>query len=230
MRGWWFGLVIAAGVVGCASAPLTADKRLPPVFFAASLTGWEHGGPGTGAPLALAFEFELDSGVRAQVGSCEEAAAVDPARIEPTDFHRVRRLQVDCRAVQQFAVARPATVSFFEGRVVTRDALEKLPASVQPPLTRDPHPPEADAKSLKAVEQLGEFELRDDDSWVLVGERSMYVLEVLAWGDFNGDGVDDVMVRVDWRALDAFGRGTSALVLTRDAPEALLRVLTRLDH
>lgn len=46
------------------------------------------------------------------------------------------------------------------------------------------------------------------------------IYQVVARGDFNGDGIEDVLIRIDWHVIDAFGKGSKLVLITKLSPTA----------
>ncbi|PCJ11170.1 MAG: hypothetical protein COB04_19500 [Gammaproteobacteria bacterium] len=50
---------------------------------------------------------------------------------------------------------------------------------------------------------------------------------IMARADFNDDGVEDVLLRLDWYVSSAFGKGFDLLMLTKTAENSKLALIWR---
>lgn len=223
-------VVMAAVLLGCSGAPRTGVGALTPAFNDSAVMGWASGGPGEGEALSLHLEVELDSGEITPLEDCEEVMALDPEAVPSVNFRYLLRARNDCRAVAYFEGAQEARVSHLGGRHLTEELLGRFPASSKPRLSRHDHPPESHSVRLVDEEAIDGMDVRTDGSHVLSGPRSLYIVQALAWGGFTADGVEDVMVRVDWLPLDAVGGVSTVVVLTGDSQGGILRLVGRVGE
>lgn len=66
----------------------------------------------------------------------------------------------------------------------------------------------------------------DETSLTVSDEGCVVSIDLLAWGDFNGDGIEDVLLFVTWRAVGGSMRIYWAAALTRLAADAPLTILS----
>jgi hypothetical protein len=147
---------------------------------------------------------------------------------QPDGFARIR-----CGTLALLRATSVAKRSFVRELVFDERALSALPASIATAMSREEEQKIAAATSagmsfaafnpraaatLNA--QTGFFEIDEEP-----GEPSSILVAPQAWGDFNGDGDDDVALSV----INLPGGSAVAyrlLVVTRAAPGAVLRVLS----
>ena len=46
-------------------------------------------------------------------------------------------------------------------------------------------------------------------------ETDSLLYQVVATGDFNGDKIEDALIRIDWRVIGAFGKGSKMVMVTK---------------
>ena len=74
-------------------------------------------------------------------------------------------------------------------------------------------------------EPLIEFDIISDHEMTFKTDLDDVEMEILARADFNYDGFDDILLRSSVYSLKATWGGTNLYLLTRDAPESVLRVV-----
>src|SRR5580698_6717478 len=134
------------------------------------------------------------------------------------DASVVQSMAVDCLAIQAIQLAKPAHVSFLRTFRLGPDALGLLPPDLAPVIssTDRENARRASAKGLfwkqfhpaaTATPEGNALAVLEDDTRTLV--------KIYGRGDFNRDGIDDLLVRVDTAALHGTYRTSRLLLLTR---------------
>jgi hypothetical protein len=127
-------------------------------------------------------------------------------------------MAVECLAIQAIQLAKPAHVSFLRTFRLGPDALGLLPPDLAPVIssTDRENARRASAKGLfwkqfhpaaTATPEGNALAVLEDDTRTLV--------KIYGRGDFNKDGIDDLLVRVDTAALHGTYRTSRLLLLTR---------------
>ena len=169
--------------------------------------------------------------------SCADYGAADLAHLNTrsqSDHNLMREFAADCSALKALGAATPARTSFVGGFRLDDRAVDVLPASthlaISPVESRAIE--EADAKgwswrqwhesrdsSLVAVREAA------DGSTAFEWTRARSRMEILASGDFDGDGSEDLLLRVsEWPGYAHASRSKTFLV-TRHGPGAVMQVL-----
>jgi hypothetical protein len=208
-------------------APATA-RAAPPQrsFDASSFAGLATPRiPADGDP---ALDYELD-GAHGQVlrfTRCSQARAVPEVEVRADQFALWRLLQLNCRAAAAWAGARAARRSHFPP-ALTRTLVAALPADTVPDLGGSDRPGRAGRTLAQHEQQLhitvprrGSARVRTRD-----GELS-YTL--LARADFDGDGLEDWLLRSEWSPREgAHGAAAELVLLSRRAAGAAITVIAR---
>jgi hypothetical protein len=134
-----------------------------------------------------------------------------------------------CRAVIAFRRARPAKASHIRDFVFDADAVNYLPAMVligggcdwrcrqyEANERRIPVARFSEITKLRVVTEIAIF---------LETEWSKDTLEIVGRADFNGDGLEDLMVFSTWRAVGGTGGYADYFILGRESPDAVFHVL-----
>ncbi len=134
-----------------------------------------------------------------------------------------------CRTIAMLARANPASVSYLRGLKLNAGALEYLPALV------DLYPScEFICYAIAANERAIPFtkfetplvvDVVSDDEMVVWTTGWMVILSIVARGDFNADGVDDMLLLANTGATEGTYGASRLYLMTRDAPGAVLRVI-----
>ncbi len=146
------------------------------------------------------------------------------------DQRRLQLLRADCRALDLLRSARPAR------RSAIGDAWRD-PRYLPPTLS---FLPSAESRHQALAAQYKGLSWKDSEPGVRVtssGPKQIAMdtgsgvvrLEWYARGDFDGDGVEDVLVRVATYAKQGTYATIRLFLLTRDSPEQVLRVLREID-
>ena len=208
-------------------------------------------------PLDRWADWEDRIGESAVANNCVELKALTDAgysAFSPFKFMRQQALLNWCRILETLRRARPARVSYLRDFVMSAAAVDTLPVMLNYARhTRGKcaeYIANRDGVPWSAMDKIVEVDVIDETSmrvltehpnerfteggfvWVGGGWTSV---RVMAWGDFNGDGIEDLLMNVGshavtWRKHTGdYSVATANLgdlfVVTRDAPGAVLHVL-----
>lgn len=149
-------------------------------------------------------------------------AASDP------DAQVVESMAVDCRAIQALQRGRPPRTSYLRAFHLDLAAMNSLPPDLAPVLSGE------DRDNVRKADSMGLSWKQFDSSATASVERDALVVlssdirtgvKICARGDFNRDGIDDLLVRVDTAALHGTYRGSRLFLLTRMRPNAVLKLV-----
>ena len=152
------------------------------------------------------------------------------ARITPSS-RVVRYRLAKCRAMRRLLEAKPAKKSFVRNFTLDAHSLDHLPAIVNPAgscdfLCRQFVANErriswnrfAVSKTI-STESVSEHELK------VLTETESLTLKLMARADFNGDGLEDLLLWVSVGATEGTWGTTENFLLTRDTPNGVLWML-----
>ena len=169
--------------------------------------------------------------------SCADYWAVDLAHLNTrsqSDHNLLREFAADCTALNALGAARPARVSFVGDFRLDERAADVLPAGTAIPISpvERREIDDADAKGWSwrqwhesRESGLASVRLAADGSATFAWTRARSRVEILARGDFNGDGAEDLLLRnSEWPGYAHASRSQTYLV-TRDGGQSMLLVL-----
>lgn len=178
------------------------------------------------SPYDLEFDIAYSGieGEMVQVKNCLEVSSVSGSKIAEREFARWTLLKADCEAAKRFYDAPEKAVSYWPS-IFDLSLLKTFPSTSIPYLGGQG----LDGRS----ENLAEYEstlilIESGKHSVKVSYDGMVVnYVVVARGDFNRDGYQDLFVRMDWYIEDAFGDGHDWVVLTKISSNAAPMMLWR---
>lgn len=54
-------------------------------------------------------------------------------------------------------------------------------------------------------------------------ELDTLLYQIIATGDFNADKIEDALIRIDWHVIDAFGKGSNQVLITKHSRSGNLK-------
>ena len=135
----------------------------------------------------------------------------------------------ECEALRYLKNAQPAKRSYLAGFVLDRKAFQFLPHMVdlgiscwswcQTYFANEERHPMGEPVMLKKLELISDHEMTFET------ELDHVEMEILVRADLNFDGFDDILLRSKAYVFDGTWGATKLFLLTRDAPESVLRVM-----
>jgi hypothetical protein len=177
-------------------------------------------------------ELKLD-GERARPTNCTQWAELHSKRYEPVNTPEEQAdngAKLRCLTLALLQRAHAARTSHIRSLAWDSSMLRVLPATVATALNQDSV--RAREKATGAGKSLSEFATNArakpsaEERTLEINEGdTLIVLHAEAWGDFNGDGLDDVAISVVNGAVRGTYAAVRLLVLTRLSADGLLKVV-----
>ncbi|TMH79487.1 MAG: hypothetical protein E6H51_03245 [Betaproteobacteria bacterium] len=143
---------------------------------------------------------------------------------DPTDWPILMQSLLRCKAMEIMTRLQPSKVSY-----VNMDVQSMVPDLAKLRLLSDSDPVRTFFSGLK--EKATETKCFHKDSCRVVTKKDAYLLSLVGAGDYNGDGIEDVILIAGSRPVR--GTATSGLslgfVMTREAPDKPLKILSRFE-
>ena len=175
------------------------------------------------------------AGSQARIGNCIEYKERHEGGYKADSDRQLRALQyegVDCAALFCLQRARPSQTSYIESFHLDRDALSQLPPNLAVAVSRLELQREtaAERRGLSWLAyQPGLTTQTKGESLITIGDGMRTVLTIYARADFNNDYVEDLLLRQDYAAEQGTYSGSRLFLLTRSAPNKILKVLQRYE-
>lgn len=134
-------------------------------------------------------------------------------------------LKIPCNTLQYLKKAKLSKISYLHDFKLADDPLKNLPLTLGYHLSSDEEVASARAKGLswKEFEPNAKVEVKNPNNISIViqdseGEFAGTDISLLAWGDFNGDGIEDVLVSVT-HLTGASGHDFSIAAITKTSKD-----------
>lgn len=222
-------LLFALAVAQSASHPVRWVDEVAPPGRPALVARLAQPMKGTPAPLV---ENTRDG--TTEIRTCTEYAAAKKRRWEPENNTQIAVesfFREQCEVGALILAAKPSRESFVDRFAFDGLALESLPPTLSYVLSPDEERAADEAErrgqSWKAFQPAARIvgTLRASQIDIEVPDEARIRLTIKAFGDFDGDGVEDVLVFVSTHAIGASFQSYEPIVLTRTSAGGSLRAV-----
>jgi hypothetical protein len=219
--------LLAIGLISC-----TSEKSIETAIVMANSTYFnteEFTGLLTmGSDYSSArLDYQLDSqtGTPILFNSCEKVALTKESTVLTEQFALFRLLQINCKSLQQYYSAALPRKSYFPPSF-SANFIRLLPAAAVPNIGGNSL--QGRTGTLAEQETGLTFNTITPNSATVILDDDMEITYVLmARGDFDNDGVEDMLLRIDWSITSAFGSGFDLLMLSKTAENTPITVQWR---
>jgi hypothetical protein len=207
-------LLCCSFIASCATDPSGGAVERAPSLNQNDFTGLVSLGSNV-TSLQLDYSLDTPVGKELRLDSCAAVKDAQETDVETSQYHLLQLMKVDCIAADYyFKALNVGAVSSFLPATIDAGFIESLPA--------------------QAVPDLGGQSLEKRDSSLLESEKDLQVLStdggavelslsgdlvvkyiVMARGDFDQDGFEDLLLRLDWYISTAFGKGFDLIMVTQ---------------
>ena len=222
------GLTLLLAAWGCASGAKPPPRAFEPRYF----TGLTAKHVATEDDARLDIDFDKVGGGLLRFGHCREVKPELLAQVVPSQDTLAEILRLNCLAVHRYANSQPASRNHMPARW-SRDGVAKLPAEVLPELgPDDATTPTLSHPRITLARRPGARHISPvSDGYFRVNGTEVRALFCrLAQADFNGDGYQDWLLRMNWGAQHGSMKGSQLLLVTRLSAGGPLRVLERIGR
>lgn len=187
--------------------------RYQPQFFPDSFVGLLSGTVEDYHSTQLDYDLTSPDRQNLHFTHCRQVDTAKDEDVLASEYHLLMMLRANCKALNMYTKAGGAKYSYL-GDMLTEAGVKALPATAYPYVN-------AEDKAKRKNKTLSEHhavlvsDTLPDGSIYIETEEDTVIYQRLATGDFNGDSIEDALVRIDWRVNNAFGKGSKLILLTK---------------
>ncbi|MBI5259005.1 MAG: hypothetical protein HY855_21045 [Burkholderiales bacterium] len=175
----------------------------------------------------LDIDFDRIGGGLARFTHCREVRAERLAQVQPSQATLARMLQLNCQALHRYVSSRPAHRSLLPGRWSVA-AVGSLPGPTLPRLV-PAAAASAGTETLSHAVGRRRISVGADGVARVRSAELLALYHLLARADFDADGLEDWLLRIDWAALHGDARGSELVLVSRVRRGAPVQVLWRAE-
>ena len=196
----------------------SSAEDFKPQFYPDYFTGLETKNITSYKKAVLDYDLTSSDGKTAHFRSCMDVEAMKDDSIVASEYYLLTMLRLNCQALKAFTHAMDSKKSYLKN-IMKGKHIGDLPATAYP-YVNDYDRKKRENKKLKNYQKKLNIKHIDDGSIEVETSTDKLIYQVVARGDFNGDGIEDALIRIDWHVIDAFGKGSKLVLLTKRSPTA----------
>lgn len=175
-----------------------------------------------------ALDYELDgvSGKVIQFKNCQQVETTKDSDIVESQYPLYKMLTANCLALKKYHQGKDAKQSYLP-KALQEATVSAFPATAVPKMN-DEDIKRRTGNTLASYEKSLKLSTNPDGAVVAITATDELQYYLVASGDFNDDGIQDMLVRLDWGALQAFGKGSDLFILTKKSKSAPLELVWRM--
>lgn len=186
------------------------NKQAFPGFVPTSSVNYEE--------AVLDYDLDTSSGGTMHFNSCTQVDATQEDQIASVAYPWLRLLSINCLALKRYSVSRVASRTFFPARF-TKELIAAFPATVAGVVGSDDLR-QRQGKTLRTYETRLHISLASNGEAHVRTAHSDSIYVILARADFDGDGNEDLLVRIDWGTRGALGKGSDLVLISKKSATA----------
>ena len=225
MRRWRAGPALLLATWCCAAGAAPPQRAFEPRYF----TGLAAGMVASEDDATLDIDFDKVGGGLLRFGHCREVKPDVLAQVVPSQAVLADILRLNCVAVRRYAASRPAARNHLPARW-SAAAVGKMPAELLHELgPGDQAYRTATRSDATLARRPGQWHitLARDGAVQVTGAEVVALFHRLARADFDGDGNEDWLLRIDWAARQGDARGSELVLVTCPVAGEPMRVIER---
>ena len=181
--------------------------------------------PKTGADILLDYDLTKPNGENLHITSCKQVKGFTDTSIKMSQYSLYRLLALNCLVTEEFILGQDATTSFFTEQSLV-NIISNLPAMAVPDLGGDGLSTKREGRTLIDYEKsLNPTATRPMVVTVRLEGNMMVDYIIMAREDLNNDGIEDLILRLDWDIIDAFGDGTTLIAVSKTSENSPIEIL-----
>lgn len=199
---------------------LTAQKFLnEDEFVGLEVLGKSYG------DIKLDYELDGVNGELIAFSSCLDVEKTKESDVVTSQFHLLMLMKLNCQAAKFYHHAPNNSKSYLT-KTPSENWVKNLPALAVPDLGGESLA-NLNGVMIEHEPQLKINSISDKSVQVLLSGDLDVTYVILASGDFDSDGDEDLLIRLDWRITSAFGKGFELLMLSQKVAGSTMEVVWR---
>jgi len=200
-----------------ACSNLSADN-FKPMFYPEYFTGLEAVNVVKYESAKLDYDVTTSSNKNMHFSSCMQVEAVKDDDILTSEYHLLTMLRLNCIALKKYTLAGSATKTFMNELLID-EKVNNLPATAYP-YVNSYDKKTREGKNLKNYHKKLVTKISSDGAIEVETETDNLTYNIIAIGDFNGDKNLDALIRIDWHVINAFGKGSKLVLITKNSTDS----------
>ncbi len=172
------------------------------------------------------YEYKTRENKNKKFNFCSDVVNYDYANIAPYEQMNFKLLKVSCVAINKYKNVKESKQSFFHLKLNKQD-YKNFPALSAPFLSKTEYNRRKN-KTIAQAYKLLKVTLKKNTVTLLTKNDEIYIT-VLARGDFNNDGIEDLLVSSEWYARDAYGKHADLVILSKTGQHKAINIDWRLN-
>lgn len=173
-------------------------------------------------------EFTSQDGNPVKVLNCLQAKDLNPNTLKAWEFSRFGMLATECYSFMKSASATSYRQSYFP-KTFSAEFVLSLPAltivDLSGQLTEEER---GKGKSLLEFDPKTKVIKSSAYYTRILIEKDMDIgYSIMARGDLNGDGIEDIILKTRWSINGASGNGSEVITITKKSPNAEIEIIDR---
>ncbi len=164
---------------------------------------------------ATLLDYDLTSpdGKNLHISNCLQVDELKDTDVLESEYHLYTMLKQNCKALKAYTEAGWSATSYLSELLIDKD-ISNLPATAYPYINDYDRSTRLNKKLIDYQKKL-EIKVSGDSAIDALTEIDRLLYQVIATGDFNGDKIEDALIRIDWHVIDAFGKGSKLTLITK---------------
>lgn len=174
-----------------------------------------------------AYEYQATGDKKLNITSCDQALETSTETVADYEYFRFKLLQVSCHALNKLQQAKDSMHSYLPQKIGI-EFYGQLPAAALPLLNKS----EITQRSNKSIAEFYNkpaITTESDETVKILTIDDEYYIKLLARGDFNSDGIEDLLISTEWYARNANGKHVDLVVISKTGKNQPLTANWRLQ-
>jgi len=190
----------------------TADN-IKPEIYVNYFTGLESSKVENYNDVKLDYDLTSADDKNLHFTNCTQVDDLNETDIAIHEFHLYTMLASNCKALKLYSKAKASSTTYLNELLIDKN-ISLLPATAYP-FVNDQDKSARLNKTLQSHQKKLEHNILSDGSIAATTETDTLIYQILSTGDYNNDSIQDAIIRIDWHALNAFGKGSKLIMVTR---------------